>query len=132
MPLPPGVEARLQEISEVDVLVGIPSFNNSRTIGHVVRAAAAGLAKYFPDQRAVIVNSDGGSGDGTPEAVAAADFSNPGAILVQHPLTPVQKIVTPYHGMPRHGSAFPTIFAIAQRRGPKACVSFDTYLATIS
>jgi glycosyltransferase involved in cell wall biosynthesis len=132
LPLAPGVETRLQEISEVDVLVGIPSFNNARTIGHVVRAAAAGLAKYFPDQRAVIVNSDGGSGDGTPEAVAAADFSNPGAILVQHPLTPVQKIVTPYHGVPGKGSAFRTIFAIAERLGAKACVVFDADLRSIT
>src|SRR5258708_13937113 len=131
-PLSPEVETRLQEISEVDVLVGIPSFNNARTMGHVVRAAAAGLAKYFPDQRAVIVNSDGGSGDGTPEAVAVADFSNPGPILVQHPLTPVQKIVTPYHGMPGKGSAFRTIFAIAERLGPKACVVFDADLRTIT
>ena len=46
--------------------MGIPSYNNARTIGHVVRAAAAGLAKYFPDRRSVIVNSDGGSKDGTP------------------------------------------------------------------
>ncbi len=33
---------------QVDVLVGIPSYNNARTIGHVVRAVQAGLAKYFP------------------------------------------------------------------------------------
>ena len=62
-PLEPSVEERLREIGAADVLVGIPSYNNARTIGHVVRAAAAGLAKYFPDQRAVIVNSDGGSTD---------------------------------------------------------------------
>ena len=51
-------------LDEVDVLVGIPSFNNERTIGHVVRAVVAGLAKYFP-ARAVLVNSDGGSTDRT-------------------------------------------------------------------
>jgi glycosyltransferase involved in cell wall biosynthesis len=131
-PLSPGIEARLQEVREVDVLVGIPSFNNARTVGHVVRAAAAGLAKYFPDQRAVIVNSDGGSSDGTPEAVTAADFSNPAAILVQHPLAPVQKIVTPYHGIPGKGSAFRTIFAIAERLRSKACVVFDADLRSIT
>ena len=113
--LEPEVGARLKELGSVDVLVGIPSFNNARTIGHVVRAAAAGFVKYFPDRRCVIVNSDGGSTDGTREAVAAADFSTPGTILVTHPLTPVHKVVTPYHGIPGKGSAFRTIFAIARR-----------------
>jgi hypothetical protein len=33
-----------------DILVGIPSFQNARTIAHVVRAAEAGLRKHFPDR----------------------------------------------------------------------------------
>ncbi len=33
-----GLEERLAEIGKVDLVVGIPSFNNVRTIGHVVRA----------------------------------------------------------------------------------------------
>ena len=43
--------------------------NNARTIGHVTRAACTGLAKCFPQLRRVILNSDGGSMDGTAEAV---------------------------------------------------------------
>jgi glycosyltransferase involved in cell wall biosynthesis len=132
VPFGPAVEARIAEIGEVDVLVGIPSFNNSRTIGHVVRAATAGLAKYFPELRAVIVNSDGGSSDGTPEAVLQADFSSPAAILVQHPLAPVHRIVTPYHGVPGKGSAFRALFAIAERLGADACAVFDADLRSIS
>ena len=53
--------------ASADLVVGIPSFNNARTIGHVARAASAGLAKYFPGRQAVLVNSDGGSTDGTPD-----------------------------------------------------------------
>ena len=49
---------QLGEIKEADILVGIPSYNNLRTIGHVVRAVMAGLAKYFPKVKAVLVNSD--------------------------------------------------------------------------
>ncbi len=48
-------------IEKTDILVGIASYNNAKTIGHVIRAVDAGLAKYFPDKKAVIVNSDGGS-----------------------------------------------------------------------
>ncbi|MBI3932093.1 MAG: glycosyl transferase family 2 [Acidobacteria bacterium] len=132
VPLQPAVEARLHEIGEVDLLVGIPSFNSARTIGHVVRAATAGLAKYFPDRRAAIVNSDGGSSDGTPEAVAAAEIANPGTILVSHALSPVHKIVTPYHGIPGKGSAFRTIFAIAERLKVRACAVVDSDLRSIT
>jgi hypothetical protein len=132
LPLAPEVESRLQELGDVDVLVGIPSFNNARTIGHVVRAATAGLAKYFPGRKALLVNSDGGSKDGTPEAVASADFGEPARLLVSHNLSPVHKIVTPYHGIPGKGSAFRTIFAIAERTHAKACAVVDSDLRSIT
>jgi glycosyltransferase involved in cell wall biosynthesis len=111
--LPAAVEARLAELGQVELLVGIPSFNNARTIGHVVRAVEGGFAKYFPGSRALIVNSDGGSSDGTPAAVASAEGAAPGALLVSHPLSAVHRIVTPYHGIPGKGSAIRTVCAIA-------------------
>jgi hypothetical protein len=130
--LPVVAEARLAELGTADLVVGVPSFNNARTIAHVVRAAAAGLAKHFPGLRGVIVNSDGGSRDGTPDAVAAAEFSAPDTILVAHALSPVHKILTPYHGLPGKGSAFRTIFAIADRLGARACAVVDADLRSIT
>jgi glycosyltransferase involved in cell wall biosynthesis len=112
--------------------VGIPSYNNADTIGHVVRAAAAGLAKYFPGRSAVIVNSDGGSNDGTAEVVAKTELSSPSAILVSHPVSPVHKIVTPYHGIPGKGSAFRTVFAIAEKLQARACAVVDSDLRSIT
>ena len=131
-PLAPAVEARIREIGAAELVVGIPSFNNARTIGHVVRAASAGLARYFPGRHAVLVNSDGGSTDGTPEVVAAAEVGEPQAIFATHELTPVQKVLTPYHGTPGKGSAFRTIFAIAERLGAKACAVVDSDLRSIT
>lgn len=128
----PSIESRLLELGEVDVLVGIPSFNNAGTIGHVVRAAAAGLNKYFPERRAVIVNSDGGSADGTREVVASSEFGSPGTILVSHKTTQIQKIVTPYHGIPGKGSAFRAIFAIAERLKARAVAVVDSDLRSIN
>jgi glycosyltransferase involved in cell wall biosynthesis len=132
LPLAAAVEDRIAELGSVELLVGIPSYNSAGTIGHVVHAAAAGVAKYFPGRRAVIVNSDGGSADGTPEVVAAAGFHSPGALLVSHPVAPVQKIVTPYHGIPGKGSAFRTIFAIAERLSARACAVVDADLRSIT
>lgn len=130
--LPAAARQRLAELGSADLVVGIPSFNNARTIGHVVRAAAAGLAKYFPDLRGVIVNSDGGSTDGTAQAVAEAELHAPATILVSHALSPVHKIVTPYHGIPGKGSAFRTIFALAEGLGARACVVVDSDLRSIT
>ena len=73
-PLTSDTEAQVDQFAHTDILVGIPSFNNVGTIGHVVKAVSAGLAKYFPDARAVLVNSDGGSttGGGSARARASA------------------------------------------------------------
>jgi hypothetical protein len=51
-----------------EVLVGIPSHNEADTIGHVLTQVDAGLREYFPHLRALIVNVDNHSDDGTREA----------------------------------------------------------------
>lgn len=132
VPLDPRVEEQLREMGGADLVVGIPSYNNARTIGHVVRAAGAGLAKHFPDRRAVIVNSDGGSRDGTPDIVASVELPGAATVLTAHRLTPAHRILTPYHGPPGKGSAFRTIFAIADRLGAKACAVLDSDLRSIT
>ncbi|HEX9189667.1 MAG TPA: glycosyl transferase family 2 [Vicinamibacteria bacterium] len=132
VPLEPRVEARVRELGSAELVVGIPSFDNARTIGHVVRAAAAGLARHFPGRRAVIVNSDGGSRDGTPDVVARTELGPPQAILASHPVSPVLKILTPYHGLPGKGSALRTIFAIAERLDARACAVVDSDLRSIT
>jgi len=126
------VRKRLEEIGEVDILVGIPSYNNARTIGHVVKAVHAGLAKYFPDAKAVLVNSDGGSKDGTREIVANTDLENLETILVDHPVFPINKIVTNYTGIPGKGSAFRLIFRIAELLHASACCVVDSDLRSIT
>lgn len=123
---------RLEGTGRVDLLVGIPSFNNAATIQGVVRAIQAGVSKFFPQQRALIVNSDGGSTDGTQEAVLAATVDDTQALVVAHPLYPVHRIVTPYHGIPGKGSALRTIFLAAHHLDASACVVVDADLRSIT
>ncbi len=127
-----ATQAQLDAVGSAEILVGIPSYNNARTIGHVVRAVRAGLAKYFPHTPAVLVNSDGGSRDGTQEVVAQADLDSLSTILVSHDTVPLQKIVTPYHGIPGKGSALRTIFEIARRLNARACAVVDSDLRSIT
>ncbi|MBA3060520.1 MAG: glycosyltransferase [Nitrospirae bacterium] len=115
------IKEYINRIKETDILVGIPSYNNARTIGHVVKAVQAGFAKYFPDKKCVLVNSDGGSTDGTAEIVQNAGIESYQAILISHRVAPSFKITTPYHGIPGKGSAFRTIFEIASALDAKAC-----------
>jgi glycosyltransferase involved in cell wall biosynthesis len=130
--LPSELLGRLKEIGEVDLLVGIPSYNNARTIGHVARAASAGLAKYFPDRKSILINSDGGSKDGTTEAVLGAELDADSLLLVSHRVNPIHRISTPYHGLPGKGSAFRTIFAVAKKLNAKACVVLDSDLRSVT
>ncbi|MBN1504594.1 MAG: glycosyltransferase [Candidatus Eisenbacteria bacterium] len=122
----------IKEIGSAEVVVGVPSYNNARTIPHVVRAVSAGLAKYFPDVKAVLVNSDGGSTDGTQSAVLEAKVEDLHAILVSHRLHPIHKIVTPYHGIPGKGSALRAIIEVAALLGARAVAVVDSDLRSIT
>jgi len=126
------VKEQLEQIGQADIVVGIPSFNNARTIGHVVRAVQAGLAKYFPDHKAVIVNSDGGSTDETIAVVQGSSIDDFSSILLQHQAEPVFKIAFPYSGIPGKGSAFRSVFEIAKTLGAKACAVVDSDLRSIT
>ena len=129
--LAPGLRQELDAIGSVDLVVGIPSYNNSRTIAHVVRAVQVGLAKYFPGVKAVVVNSDGGSTDGTQETVRDAALEEYRPLLAAHPVYPIHRLVTPYHGIPGKGSALRTVFQVAVELNAKACAVVDSDLRSI-
>jgi glycosyltransferase involved in cell wall biosynthesis len=130
--LPEETLSEIENIKEADILVGIPSYNNSRTIGHVVRAVQIGFAKYFPDKKCVLVNSDGGSTDGTIDLVRNTAVDDFQSILLHHIPNMTFKIATPYHGIPGKGSAFRTIFQIAVALNAKACAVVDSDLRSIT
>lgn len=126
------VQKQIDAIGSADIVVGIPSYNNARTIGHVVRAVQAGLAKYFSDHSAVLVNSDGGSTDGTMDVVNKTTIGDLQSILLRHRMEPMRKIALPYHGIPGKGSSFRTIFEIAAALDAKACAVVDSDLRSIT
>jgi glycosyltransferase involved in cell wall biosynthesis len=131
-PLPVEAERAVSEIRQADIVIGIPSFNNSRTIGHVVQACHAGLSKYFPQFRSVVVNSDGGSTDGTREAVLTANVDGQALMLLSTPKYPLHRFSLPYHGIPGKGSAFRMVFEMARRLGARACAVVDSDLRSIT
>ncbi|MBS1856173.1 MAG: glycosyl transferase family 2 [Acidobacteria bacterium] len=121
-----------ETIRGADIVIGIPSYNNARTIGHVVRAVSAGLAKYFSQMRAVVINSDGGSTDQTRDAVLSARVEDNHVMLLETPMMPAQRLSFPYHGVPGKGSAFRLVFAMAKELDAKACAVVDSDLRSIT
>jgi glycosyltransferase involved in cell wall biosynthesis len=126
------IRETVEKIGEADILVGIPSYNNARTIGHVVKAVQAGLAKYFPRKKSVLINSDGGSTDGTTDIVRNTTVEDFRSVLLHHKVGTLFKIATPYHGVPGKGSAFRTIFEIGKILNVKACAVVDSDLRSIT
>ncbi len=129
--LPTGLWDEVAALGSVDLVVGIPSFNNVRTLPHVVEAVQAGLTKHFPGLKAVVINSDGGSTDGSQDAVRAVTPAASCTLRTAHPVHPIHRIVTPYHGIPGKGSALRTVFQAATLLQAKACAVVDADLRSI-
>ena len=131
--LPPETQEELKKLKEADILIGVPSFNNAATIGHVIRAIKLGQAKYYPDLRTVLINSDGGSTDGTWETARNALREDIYEVsLVKKPLHPLRGVMTRYNGIPGKGSAFRAVFEAARVLNAKACAVFDSDLRSIT
>jgi glycosyltransferase involved in cell wall biosynthesis len=130
--MPVEAQRAAEAIGHADIVIGVPSYNNARTIGHVVRAIQAGLAKYFSKFRAVIVNSDGGSSDGTRDAVLSTTVDLSRLLIVPTPLVGIHRLSFPYHGIPGKGSAFRMIFQMADLMEAQACAVVDSDLRSIT
>ncbi|HET6370658.1 MAG TPA: glycosyl transferase family 2, partial [Nitrospiria bacterium] len=123
---------QLIAVGEVDILVGIPSCNNIATIGQVVRAVQVGFVKYFPRDRTVLINPDGGSTDGTPDRVRNASVEDFRPLMAAQPLRTVHRITSPYHGIPGRENALRVIFAAAELLRAKACAVVSADLQSIT
>jgi hypothetical protein len=112
---------QLINVGEVDILVGVPTHNNAKTIGSIVETIQAGILTYFPRERAVIVNADGGSRDGTPELVVSAGIGDARNTSKVYALRTLHSISTQYASTPARGTALRTILAAAELLRAKAC-----------
>ncbi len=110
----------IKEQQKVDILVGVPCYNNEDTIRFVVERIGEGLSKYFPDVRKGIFISDGGSTDNTRENALRAKIPSD-----------VSEIVTIYRGIPGKGTSLRAIFEVAKHLEAKAIAVFDSDLRSI-
>jgi len=119
---PEAVRAAVDRLAPVDLAVGLLTYNNAETLGGVLDAVAAGVARYVPGARTALVAADAGSSDGTRERVAGTAIP---AIVLQHQAAGGERVTVPFHGEPGRGAALRATFDIAQRLGAKALVLLE-------
>jgi glucosylglycerate synthase len=122
---------QLINVGEVDIVVGLSTHNNAKTIEPVIGAIRAGILKCFPRERAVIINADGGSQDGTPELVTGASIDDVWRASKVYALRTLHAISTRYARTPEPGTALRTILAAADLLRAKACVLISPDSTTI-
>jgi hypothetical protein len=123
--LPDALLRQLIAVGQVDVLVGLPTLNNAATIVDVVRAVHLSFTRDFPRLRTVMINSDGGSTDGTPDLIRTAAFTEADRVQTSHPLRTLHRVLAPYHGLPGKHTALRTIFAASELAQAKVLVIID-------
>ena len=122
---------QLIDVGEVDILVGVPTHNDAKTVEPAIRAVQAGIVKTFPRERAVILNADGGSNDGTPEVIMAASIDDLHRSFNGYTLRTLHAISTRYANSPSNAAALRTILAAADLLRAKACSVICPESATI-
>jgi hypothetical protein len=122
---------QLINVGEVDILVGLPTHNNAKTIGSIVQTIQSGILRGFPRERAVIINADGGSRDGTPELVTGVSIDDVRRASNPYALRTLHSISTKYASSPASEVAFRTILTAAELLRAKACVVMSPESANI-
>ncbi|MBI3894701.1 MAG: glycosyl transferase family 2 [Acidobacteria bacterium] len=130
--LPEDKQQALEKIGAAEIVFGIPTYNHAETIVTVVQAVQAGLRKYFPENKSLLIHSDGGSTDGTSERVLEAAREEVSLLQIPYPAYPVQKLSAPYNGIPNKESALRTLFQLAQSLEAKVCAVVSPDLQSIT
>ena len=117
---------QLIAVGQVDVLVGLPTLNNAATVADVVRAVHVSFARDFPRLRTVMINSDGGSTDGTPELIRSASFERGRhAVDVAFTSYASSRAWRRITGLPGKHTALRTVFAAVELTQAKVLVVLD-------
>ncbi|MHB8766540.1 MAG: glycosyltransferase family protein [Deferrisomatales bacterium] len=107
-------------VSGAEIVVGIPSRNEADTIAFPTEQASLGLVQYFKGRKAVIVNCDNASADGTREAFFSAPCEVPRLYVSTPP------------GVEGKGNNFKNLFRLVRDLGARAAVVIDADLKSVT
>jgi hypothetical protein len=114
------LEENPDHVTEADIIVGIPSFNEARLIPYPTQQASLGLRQFFPDKRSVIINFDNHSADGTRDSFFGTDTEVP-KVYVSTP-----------EGVRGKGANIRNLFRKAVELKARACIIVDADLKSIT
>ena len=114
------IEINPDQVTKADIVVGIPSYNEARSISYPTQQASIGLRKFFRDKRSAIVNCDNNSSDGTRAAFFNTDTLSPKIYLSTPP------------GIKGKGNNLRNLFFKAAELKAKAIVVVDADLKSIT
>jgi glycosyltransferase involved in cell wall biosynthesis len=120
--LRPHVRAKIEQLGSADIVIGIPSYHSGTTIVHVLKMIINGIERYYPERKALLVVSDGGSTDDTRDMARSVDPKSYN----------IESIVTIYRGIPGKGSGLRAVFEIASFLKARAVAVFDSDLMSIT
>jgi len=106
--------------SKLDLIVGIPSYNEADSIAFVTEQCDMGISGFYPDLDAVIVNCDNNSPDDTKGAFLNTPTKNPKHYITTPP------------GVKGKGNNFFNLFNFAAEKEAKAVVVVDADLTSIT
>ena len=113
-------EVNRDGVTEAEIVVVIPAYNEADSIAHPTRVVSEGLRRYFPDRSSVIINADNDSPDATEEVFLATE-------------TEVPKIyITTPENTPGKGWNFVNAFRRVYGLGAQAVVCVDADLISIT
>ncbi len=112
---------QLMSVGEVDLLVGVPTYNNAATLGQTLQSVEESLRQNFVRERAVILNVDGGSADETRQLFVQSGGRRDAGPRGLTSLRTTHRISCEYGKAPSQGLALLNIVAAADLLRAKAC-----------
>jgi len=102
---------RIKQLKETDIVVGVPTFNNEKTIGNILLNLGKGINDYYPNLKSVIINADSSSEDKTVDIASKTRLPKG-----------IEFITSQYSGQKGKGSAIRTILEAARILDAKVCI----------
>jgi glucosylglycerate synthase len=109
-----------KQSNKYNIVVGIPSYNESDTISYVTKTVGEGLEEYFPDKKSIIVNVDNNSPDNTKEA------------FLDTKTRIEKKYISTAHGIRGKGNNILNLFNFAKQVGAEVIIVVDADLKSIT
>jgi glucosylglycerate synthase len=119
--LPDDFLRQLMSVGEVDLLVGVPTYNNASSLGQTLYSVEETLRHNFVRQRAVILNVDGGSTDETRQLFVQSGEGTDAGQKGLTTLRTIHRISCEYGKAPSPGLGLHNIVAAADLLRAKAC-----------